>query len=604
MDSSPFDLNNKAGNSSAVSSGNASDNTFDSVTDSISSKESSITFESALESATENTGESVGESDSVPSSTSESLEQKQYDIPPKHGLAQLLKSGRENSKISQGSTSSTNSAPAGCEENNEQLSNQLSAQHLTQEIKPQEKISTPVITLAKRPKNIEETGLSETLLLQLLIKHMLVAHVASVRQLADKMALSGGIIQSLLDHAKTLNWLENRQSGQRGQMRYALSMLGAAEAEKSFKQSGYLGVAPVPLQQYSDICCQQTSRNIVVVKELLEQRFSKLMFSEELIATIGPALNSSKPILIYGAPGVGKSYLCRHLNLLFGDDVLIPSAIEINNIIIQVYDPQLHVLSSSEQQLHNSTAQLVTLAQGYDPRWHLCQRPLLVTGGELTAAMLEVNFDATNRTYKAPLQLKANNGILLLDDLGRQKISPVELFNRWIIPLEERRDFLSLPNGLHFEIPFELILLFSTNLAPQELVDDAFLRRLGYKIKFEALSVELYQELWFKTCAEHQLHCDLDIFNYLVEQRHYIDQKDFLPCLPRDLLSIVSDQIKFNQSAPVVTQALICFAWQHYFVHAADSKSSANQNPDNQSLGSHSANINSTNSHSQHNEPS
>ena len=300
------------------------------------------------------------------------------------------------------------------------------------------------------------------------------------------MALSGGIIQILLDQAKTLNWLENRQSTRSGQMRYALSVLGISEAEKAFKQAGYLGIAPVPLKQYCDVCLQQTSRNTVVVKELLQQRFSELMFSEELIATIGPALNSSKPILIYGAPGVGKSYLCRHLNLLFGDDVLIPSAIEINNIIIQVYDPQLHVLSTSEQQQHSGDASLVSLTQGYDPRWHLCQRPLMVTGGELTAEMLEVNFDATNITYKAPLQLKANNGILLLDDLGRQKISPVELFNRWIIPLEERRDFLSLPSGLHFEIPFELILLFSTNLAPQELVDDAFLRRLGYKIKFEA----------------------------------------------------------------------------------------------------------------------
>ncbi|MBL4765263.1 MAG: AAA family ATPase [Colwellia sp.] len=424
--------------------------------------------------------------------------------------------------------------------------------------------------IAKRPSTVAETGLSEQLLLQLLLKHILVAHVVSVRQLAEKMALSGGVIQSLLDHAKTLGWLENRQSSASGQMRYALSALGISEAEKAFKQAGYLGIAPVPLAQYCDICLKQTSRNTVVVKELMLQRFSELMFSDELIATIGPALNSSKPILIYGAPGVGKSYLCRHLNLLFGDDVLIPSAIEINNIIIQVYDPQLHVLSTREQQQENGDAKLVSLAHGYDPRWHLCQRPLLVTGGELAAEMLEVNFDATNLTYKAPLQLKANNGILLLDDLGRQKISPVALFNRWIIPLEERRDFLSLPNGLHFEIPFELILLFSTNLAPQDLVDDAFLRRLGYKIKFEALPLELYQKLWFKTCADYQLECYNDIFTYLVEQYHYADKKDFLPCLPRDLLSIVSDQIKFNQLVPVVTPALIRFAWRHYFVRSTD----------------------------------
>lgn len=400
-----------------------------------------------------------------------------------------------------------------------------------------------VTAYAKRPTSIEDTGLSETLLLQLLIKHILITHVINVRQLAEKMALSGGIIQTLLDQAKAINWLENRQSDNKGQMRYALSALGVLEAEKAFSLDGYLGIAPVPLAQYSDICIKQTSRNTLVVKALLQQRFNKLMFSPELISTIGPALNSSKPILIYGAPGVGKSYLCRHLNLIFGDDVLIPSAIEINNIIIQVYDPQVHVLSEKDQQTQHNDAKLVSLEHGYDPRWHLCQRPLIITGGELTASMLEVNFDATSRTYKAPLQLKANNGILLLDDLGRQKISPAQLFNRWIIPLEERRDFLSLPNGLHFEIPFELILLFSTNLSPKDLVDDAFLRRLGYKIKFEALSFELYKKLWFITCAEYQLECDKDVFNYLVEQHHHIDQKDFLPCLPRDLLSIVSDQI-------------------------------------------------------------
>jgi len=428
---------------------------------------------------------------------------------------------------------------------------------LPQTIKP--------ISLAKRPTTIAETGLSEQLLLQLLIKHILVAHVVSVRQLADLMALSGGIIQRLLDQAKTINWLENRQSSANGQMRYALSGIGRVEAEKALAYSGYLGVAPVPLSQYSDICLAQTSRNTLVVREQLLQKFSQLMLSDELISALGPALNSTKPILIYGAPGVGKSYLCRHLNLVFGDEVLIPSALEINNTIIQVFDPQIHILSK-EEQLTTESASLVSLTQGHDPRWNLCQRPLIITGGELSEDMLEVNFDPVSRVYKAPLQLKANNGILLLDDLGRQKITPVQLFNRWIIPLEERRDFLSLPNGLHFEIPFELILLFSTNLAPQTLVDEAFLRRLGYKIKFEPLSSALYKKLWFQTCADFTLSCDDENFSYLLDNLHSADQKSYLPCYPRDLLCIVSDQIKFNQLDLNITQALLDFAWQHYFV--------------------------------------
>jgi len=446
---------------------------------------------------------------------------------------------------------------------NDLLTSEMSATQLSNSSQLPQTITAT--SLAKRPTTIAETGLSEQLLLQLLIKHILVEHVVSVRQLSEKMALSGGIIQNLLDQAKTINWLENRQSNVNGQMRYALSGVGRAEAEKALAYSGYLGVAPVPLDQYSDICLAQTSRNTLVVREQLLQKFRQLMFSDELISALGPALNSTKPILIYGVPGVGKSYLCRHLNLVFGDEVLIPSALEVNNTIIQVYDPQVHILSKDEQDT-TAKANFVSLAHGHDPRWNLCQRPLIITGGELSEDMLEVNFDPVSRIYKAPLQLKANNGILLLDDLGRQKISPVQLFNRWIIPLEERRDFLSLPNGLHFEIPFELILLFSTNLAPQSLVDDAFLRRLGYKIKFEPLSSALYKKLWFQTCADFALSCDDTIFSYLLDALHSADQQPYLPCYPRDILCIVSDQIKFNQLELNITQDLLDFAWHHYFV--------------------------------------
>ncbi|MFT7683181.1 MAG: hypothetical protein ACI935_002672 [Moritella dasanensis] len=419
---------------------------------------------------------------------------------------------------------------------------------------------------ARRPTTIEETGLSTQLLTQLLIKHIQVLNVVTIRELSTLLALSGGIVQSLIDIAKDLSWIENRQSAKSGQMRYALSNIGTNEAELAFSHSGYVGPAPVPLAQYVNIVTQQTSRHTQITKIRMQAKFKDLMFSDELTNAIGPALNSSKPILIYGKPGVGKSYLCRHLNKLFEDDVLIPSAIEIHNNIIQIYDPQVHVLADCTMNDDAESAQF-NLDQGYDPRWYLCHRPLLVTGGELTESMLEVNFDPTSKTYKAPLQIKANNGILLLDDLGRQKITPVALFNRWIIPLEERRDFLSLPNGVHFEIPFELILLFSTNLEPAALVDDAFLRRLGYKIEFNPLVLHDYQTLWFNVCSELKLTCTAETFNYLIKNYHLATNKPFLPCFPRDLLSIVSDQIKFNELKPAVDNQLIDTAWKHYFVN-------------------------------------
>ncbi|NQZ91892.1 MAG: AAA family ATPase [Moritella sp.] len=419
--------------------------------------------------------------------------------------------------------------------------------------------------LAKRPTTITETGLSAQLLTELLIKHIHAMHVATIRELSDALALSGGIVQILIDLAKESALIENRQSLASGQMRYALSHIGVNEAEKALKSSGYSSVAPVPLTQYVDIVLKQTSRNTQITKQRMEAKFSDLMFSEALTSAIGPALNSNKPILIYGMPGVGKSYLCRNLNLLFGDDVLIPSAIEISGNIIQVYDPQVHIISSKEDD-ETPADKLISLDQGHDPRWRLCQRPLIVTGGELTEDMLEVNYDSTSRTYKAPIQLKANNGILLLDDLGRQKMSPLALFNRWIIPLEERRDFLFLPNGVHFEIPFELILLFSTNLNPAELVDEAFLRRLGYKIEFQPLEVDNYKKLWFNVCENFNLTCSDETFNYLLKTYHCSTHKPFLPCYPRDLLSIISDQIKFNELQNQVEKNLIDIAWKHYFV--------------------------------------
>ncbi len=415
--------------------------------------------------------------------------------------------------------------------------------------------------LAPKPKTLEETGLSESLLLELLTKHLYSGGVLTKEQLVMRLALAGGIVQELLNSAKKLAWVENRQTTLDGQMRFALSSAGELHAKQASARNGYIGPAPIPLEQYTKVCIAQTSRNNTVTLDMLEAGLSNLILPQNLIHKIGPALNSTKPILIYGAPGTGKSYLCRHLNQILGDLVLIPYAISINNEIIQVFDPELHHTSNDAPKSPS-----LMLQSGYDPRWIKCRRPLRITGGELTAEMLEVQFDNHSRTYMAPLQLKANNGILLLDDLGRQKISAKQLFNRWIIPMEERRDFLALQTGEHFEIPFELVLLFSTNLAPKELVDEAFLRRLGYKIHFEALNKELYQKVWFQVCNDFNLECDDTSFEHVVQHYHKVHQKPLMPCYPRDILSIVADQIKFLQMPPKVTPELIETAWKTYFV--------------------------------------
>lgn len=415
--------------------------------------------------------------------------------------------------------------------------------------------------LASRPITIEDTGLPESLLLDLLTKHLSASGVLTKEQLTKLTGVTGGIIQQLLDTAKSLAWVENRQTTLDGQMRYALSAGGELHAKQALSRNGYVGLAPVPLKQYAEICKQQSSRATPITYEMLEKGLSALVLPKDLLFKIGPAMNSSRPVLIYGPPGTGKSYLCRHLNLTLGDTVLIPYALAIGNEIIQVFDPELH------HRINSGTTQTnLQLSQGHDPRWIRCERPLRITGGELTAEMLEVQFDSHSRTYMAPLQLKANNGILLLDDLGRQKISAKQLFNRWIIPMEERRDFLSLQSGEHFEIPFELILLFSTNLDPNELVDEAFLRRLGYKIHFDALDEALYRKIWFQVCESLGLSCSEEVFQYLLTDYHQRYDKPLIPCYPRDLLGIMSDQINFMEFEPVVTPSLVDSAWSIYFV--------------------------------------
>ena len=418
-----------------------------------------------------------------------------------------------------------------------------------------------LLNLAPRPSTLKETGLSANLVLELLVKHLQVGGVYTLRELADKLTLSGGIVQELLEQAKDLAWVENRQSSADGQMRYALSNLGDLQAEKAFLKNGYLGCAPVPLGQYLQVARIQSNRSAPLSKTELDKAFNELTFPAELLEKIGPALNSTKPILIYGNPGTGKSYFCRHLNLVFGDQVLIPYALEVNNEIIQIFDPEIH-----QTTYHSDSSDLLKLTNSFDQRWQLCRRPLIVTGGELTLDMLEVRFDHNSRTYQAPLQLKANNGILLLDDLGRQKVTPKALFNRWIVPLEERRDFLSLQSGQHFEVPFELLLLFSTNLSPKELIDDAFLRRLGYKIPFTGLDKAQFKAIWDQECAANQLNCADMQFEYLVEQLLLANKKEFLPCYPRDLLAIIHDQVAFKNLKPEIDQALLDFAWQSYFV--------------------------------------
>ncbi|MBY5920841.1 AAA family ATPase [Ferrimonas balearica] len=423
-------------------------------------------------------------------------------------------------------------------------------------------LRTPSQHVANNPTDLDETGLEPGLLLNLMLKHLYDGDALTLLQLSQRLALRGGIVQSLLSEAKETGLVENRQMSSAGQQRFSLSGEGRRQAQNLFATSGYLGPAPVPLAQYNEVCRQQSSRNRQITREAFTEGMKEVVVPAGLLDQLGPALNSTRPLLIYGLPGTGKSFLCRQLNRLFCDEVLIPHAVAVGHHIIQVYDPHFHhrVVDGS------ATEALELVAEAVDGRWHRCRRPLLMVGGELTLSMLDVSFDSNSRTFRAPIGLTANNGILLIDDLGRQTISPKAIFNRWILPLEEGRDFLSLPSGEHFEVPFEQLLLFSTNLAPTELVDEAFLRRLGYKVHFGQLDKPTYLRIWQQNCDTFGLESAPGLTDWMLDRLYPEAQKPLLPCHPRDLLSIVSDQVQFGGLSPVITRELLRHAWDLYFV--------------------------------------
>jgi len=245
---------------------------------------------------------------------------------------------------------------------------------------------------------------------------------------------------------------------------------------------------------------------------------------------------------------------------LLGDSILIPHAIAVNNNVIQYFDPSYH------QPVNQAVAPgSVRLNQGHDPRYSLCERPVVITGGELTLDMLELQFDGVTRRYRAPLQLLANNGMMVIDDLGRQRVAPIDLFNRWIVPLEEKQDFLALQSGQHIAVPFDVVLAFSTNLNPLELADEAFLRRIGYKIRFETLDSGQYTAIWQQLCQVRGIEYDAKPLKFLLNELYLKEKRPLLPCHPRDLIDLAQDFGRYHDRPGISTEALQ-WAWDSYFV--------------------------------------
>ena len=418
--------------------------------------------------------------------------------------------------------------------------------------------------LAPRPNTLAETGLEQTFLADLIAKHLLDGGILTLGDISNRLALSGPIVRQLLEFMRAEARIEVRglaTDGSAANLRYALTDRGRSGALEAMSRSGYVGPAPVTVEQYVRVVNAQSVHQRDVRAEDMDKAFSGVVLREEIRDQLGPALNSGRAIFIYGNASTGKTYITQQLVKLFPDCMLLPHAVVVGDIVVEVYDPIVHRTIDLGIASPN-----IMLENGYDPRFLSCHRPRIIVGGELTANMLEIKYDPSTKRYQAPLQMKANNGVFIIDDMGRQRVAPETVFNRWIVPLEEKVDYLTVGSGHHFCVPFDVILIFSTNLHPTDVADEASLRRIGYKIEFPTLRPDEYRQIWNDFCAEAAIECDDDVFEFTVKGLHARHRIPLLPCHPRDLLSMAAERATYAGGGRRVSKAFMQLAWDNYFV--------------------------------------
>lgn len=404
------------------------------------------------------------------------------------------------------------------------------------------------------PKTLAETGLVQVVVEELILKIMLAKGAMTGRELAADLCLHFSLVESILADLKSRLLVMHKNSSNMGDFLYILSEVGQEKAIMAREISAYAGAAPVPFQDYLASVKAQSIRHEKPDYAVLAEAFKDLIFDEALFDTIGPAINSGRGLFLYGEPGNGKTTIAEKLALCFNHDIFIPKALFVEGQILQLFDPQNHDPVPGDN----------ALIAKYDQRWIEIKRPAVMVGGELMMDALEIKYNPVLRVSEAPLQMKANGGVFLIDDFGRQRVSHIDLLNRWIVPLEKRVDFLVLPNGQKIEVPFDELIIFSTNLDPKSLVDDAFLRRIPYKIHVKDPDETQFKQIFQMLCHKYQIAYDEAQVDLLI-QKHYRGKRPFRGCQPRDLLEQVLNAASYQKTAPVLTEAMLDMACRNYF---------------------------------------
>ena len=384
------------------------------------------------------------------------------------------------------------------------------------------------------------------------------------RELAGLMGVEFSLIDDMLETLKRSHAVGVRKSLGMGNSSgiFALTEAGRATTREHLENNQYTGPIPVPLFQYVDVVKRQRLRQDWLNPQTLKQAFSHLVVERDILEKIGPAVNSNKSFLIYGQPGNGKTALAEALFRVETDPIFMPYAIESQGNIIQVYDPIHH------HKIEDDGPSVLSMGpdHGYDRRWFRCKRPFIVTGGELTLDMLDLTINAVSKVYDAPFQVKCNNGIYLVDDFGRQKASPAEILNRWIVPMERHVDYLSFVSGGKMTVPFEAFLIFSTNLNPAQLGDEAFLRRIQYKMFLRSPRKPEFLEIFHRFVATSGLECPDGLAEAFIERHYAPGGKKFRRCHPRDLITHAIDIINFEALPKVLNAKILDLAFESCFV--------------------------------------
>ena len=415
------------------------------------------------------------------------------------------------------------------------------------------------------PKRLADMRLPVVMMRDILLKTMFRKSLEMISDLSEAMCIPGVIIQELIDMCRDQRLMEatgtlNANNG--NEMGYQLTDAGKARALDALAQSEYFGAMPVPLEIYRQQVKRQSIRNIMVTRQQLTGAMGHLVLPDDLLDQLGPAVSAGRSILMYGPPGNGKSSISNGIRDALGDTVFVPRAIEYGGQVITVYDPIVHVLAQEPAEDPNSLRRRTP----YDKRYVRCERPTVITGGELTLDMLDLNYNPVARTYQASLQLKSTGGIFIVDDLGRQTEPPQSLVNRWIVPLEENKDILALQSGEKFEVPFDTLVIFSTNFHPNEIFDQAALRRIFFKIKVEGPNQANFLKIFAMVAKKKGMPLNEEALVYLLKVKYPTIDSIYANYQPNFLVDQMVSICNFEGIPLQMRPDLIDRAWANMFV--------------------------------------